>query len=85
MTRYILDPGCRGSTGPGAAGGSPLRLFRLSPNGVAVARSAGHWAKTRPSPRESASAARLLDRLLEAGAIHPRPTEGPFRAATSPW
>jgi mycofactocin glycosyltransferase len=49
--------------------GSPLRLFRLTPAGVAVAE--------RVERGDEVEASKLIDRLLDAGAIHPvRPTDG---------
>ena len=76
-TRSTARPGAR----PGSnvvIGGSPLRLFRLTDAGVAVfddiAAGARHHAAT-------ARAARLVDRLVDAGAIHPHPACGPFTAA----
>jgi mycofactocin glycosyltransferase len=58
-------------------GGSPLRLFRLTDAGIAVFDdiAAGH------DVAPDAKSARLLDRLVDAGAIHPQPTAGPFTAA----
>ena len=65
MTRYELD----GSTGRVAddvvVGGSPLKLFRLSPAGVRAFDAIAAGNDVAPS--------KLVDRLLDAGAIHPRP------------
>jgi mycofactocin glycosyltransferase len=44
-------------------GGSPLRLFRLGTAGVRVAEALEHAEDVEPSS--------LVDRLLDAGAIHP--------------
>ncbi len=80
MTTYVLDPSCRRlDRGRALLGGSPLRLFRLSPSGVAVIDRLvlGDDPAAAGPP---AAVGRLLDRLLDAGAIHPRPTEGPFHA-----
>jgi mycofactocin system glycosyltransferase len=50
-------------------GGSPLRLFRLAPAGDAVLDRLAAGEDLRPSAAE----ARLLDRLVDAGAVHPLP------------
>lgn len=74
MTRYVLD---RSTRRPAASdvviGGSPLRLFRLTPAGV---RQYEHLAAG-----DDVTASRLTERLLEAGAIHPRPGPSTFGAA----
>ena len=78
MTTYSLDAATRRPPGSNVViGGSPIRLFRLSDAGVAVfddlaaGRDVGADGPT----------ARLVERLVDAGAIHPRPTSGPFTAA----
>ncbi|MEY2446180.1 MAG: mycofactocin glycosyltransferase [Ilumatobacteraceae bacterium] len=55
--------------------GSPLRLFRLSAKGRSVVEAIEH-GESLP-----AGHAKLTDRLVDAGAIHPIPTESPFTAA----
>jgi mycofactocin system glycosyltransferase len=66
--RFELDASYR-RTAAGAliVGGSPLRLFRLSPAGQAVA-DALEAGQDLP-----ANHAALTDRLVDAGAIHPLP------------
>lgn len=54
-------------------GGSPLRLFRLSERGAAVLDT---MAAGAPTP---ADAGRLIERLVDAGALHPVPRDGPWR------
>lgn len=65
MARFALDPSVRrfGST---VVGGSPLKLFRLTERGTALLDHVGGGQDVPTS--------RLTDALLEAGAIHPRPT-----------
>ena len=78
MTTYALDATTRRPAGSNVViGGSPLRLFRLSDAGVGVFDdlAAGHDVGADPPTT------RLVDRLVDAGAIHPRPTGGPFTAA----
>jgi mycofactocin system glycosyltransferase len=74
MTAFRLDPSYRR---PGhdlvVTGGSPLRVFRLSPAGGRVL-DAIERGDQPPSGHE-----RLTERLLDAGAIHPKPERGPFR------
>jgi mycofactocin glycosyltransferase len=56
--------------------GSPLRLFRLSPAGVAVVERVERGDVHQVPGTSCTPAARLIDRLLDAGAIHPvRPTD----------
>jgi mycofactocin system glycosyltransferase len=74
VTRFVLD----GSTQrPGDAavviGGSPLRLFRLTPAGARQFEQIAAGADVRGS--------RLTERLLDAGAIHPQPGPSPFGPA----
>jgi mycofactocin system glycosyltransferase len=66
--RYRLDASVR-RRGDIVIGGSPLRLFRLTPRG---ARLLDHL-----SAGEDLGASPLVDRLLDAGAIHPDPVPGP--------
>ena len=56
-------------------GGSPLRLFTLSAAGQRVVE-----AIEQGTPLPSGHG-KLTDRLLEAGAIHPVPSDSPFTAA----
>jgi mycofactocin system glycosyltransferase len=53
--------------------GSPLRLFRVSAGGAHVLAA----SLTGEQP-DTAIVAKLLDRFVEAGALHPEPTDGPF-------
>lgn len=55
--------------------GSPLRLFRLSTAGRRVVES------IEQGQPPAGSHARLTDRLVDAGAIHPIHSESPFTAA----
>jgi mycofactocin system glycosyltransferase len=74
MTRYVLDASTHRPDGDGVViGGSPLRLFRLT--------AAGATQYGRLAAGEDVGPSRLVDRLLDAGAIHPRPDTGPFTAA----
>ncbi len=74
VTRYSLDSSTRRPAGSDVViGGSPLRLFRLTPAGVGV--------YARIAAGEDVADDRLVERLLEAGAIHPRPATSPYTAA----
>ncbi|MGZ4766031.1 MAG: mycofactocin biosynthesis glycosyltransferase MftF [Ilumatobacteraceae bacterium] len=55
--------------------GSPLRLFRLSAAGCRVVEA----IEQRRAP--PAGHAKLTSRLVDAGAIHPTPTDSPFTIA----
>ena len=55
--------------------GSPLRLFRLSAAGRRVAEAIEQQLDLPPRH------AKLTDRLVDAGAIHPNPIGSPFTAA----
>ena len=71
-TRYRLDASVQ-RFGTTVVGGSPLTLFRLTDSGrAAVDRLAG-GDPVRRTP--------LVDRLLDAGAIHPLPERTTLRAA----
>jgi mycofactocin system glycosyltransferase len=74
VTRYVLD---RSTHRPGRAdvvvGGSPLLLFRLGAAGVAYF--------DRLVAGDDVPASQLVERLLDAGAVHPTPGCGPFTAA----
>lgn len=79
--RVRLDATWRRPTAPPADGsvviaGSPLRLFRLSTGGAHVIAMAE--AGEVPS---TASIRQLIDRFVDAGAMHPVPTQGPYTAA----
>ena len=56
--------------------GSPLRLFRLSAGGAQVIEMAEHGAVPG-----TGAIHQLIDRFIDAGALHPTPTEGPFTPA----
>ncbi len=81
MTRYRLDPTWRRPNAGQPDGGllviagSPLRLFRLSPGGAhVIAQVEAGEAPTTAAVRQ------LLDRFVEAGALHPvpEPADSPF-------
>ena len=73
VTRYALDDSARRvDDGTVLIGGSPLSIFRLSDTGARVLEG---LIVGEPPPRGSE---RLTERLLDAGAIHPRPERGPF-------
>jgi mycofactocin glycosyltransferase len=55
--------------------GSPLRLFKLSAGGQRVLEAIEHGQPLPPAHTK------LTDRLVEAGAIHPVPSESRFTAA----
>ncbi|MEO7371050.1 MAG: glycosyltransferase, partial [Ilumatobacteraceae bacterium] len=55
--------------------GSPLRLFRLSPAGCRIIEAI---ERDQPLPNGHA---KLTDRLVAAGALHPRPAGSAFTAA----
>jgi mycofactocin glycosyltransferase len=61
-----LDPGVSQLTGDVLFGGSPARVLRLSPAGVAA------LAELRQGPVASAAAAVLARRLTDTGLAHPR-------------
>ncbi len=75
MTRYRFDRTVE-RHGTVVIGGSPLKLFRLTPGGVAVVDRIERGEAVEPSI--------LVDRLLDAGAIHPvHDTGGPHRYTAS--
>ncbi len=77
MTRYRRDPSWRQpGDGKVVIAGSPLRLFRLSTGGAQVL----DMATTGEQPA-AAAVDRLLDRFVEAGALHPLHDAGPFTAS----
>lgn len=71
MRRFSLD-GSVQRFGTVVIGGSPLTLFRLTAAGGAVVE--------RIAAGEPVEASPLVDRLLDAGAIHPVPGDLPGRA-----
>jgi GT2 family glycosyltransferase len=74
MARYVLDPGARRlDAGLVLLAGSPLRLFRLT-RGGALLLDRVERGDDVPATKV---AARLIDRLLDAGAIHPLPDQRP--------
>ncbi len=78
MTSYSLDPSTRRIPGRALViGGSPLRIFRLTPAGL----QAFDRIASGEEVAASTAVAGLVDRLLDAGAIHPHPTSSPFTAA----
>ena len=79
--RVRTDPTWRRPSGPPADGkvviaGSPLRLFRLSAGGAHVIA----LDETGEVP-DTASIRQLVDRFIDAGALHPVPSGGPFTTA----
>jgi mycofactocin system glycosyltransferase len=69
--RYLLDASVRVlEEEPAVIGGSPLKLFRLTP--------AGGRLMARVAAGDDVARTGLIDRFLDAGVIHPQPTEGPF-------
>jgi mycofactocin system glycosyltransferase len=73
VTRYALDDSARRvDDGTVLIGGSPLSIFRLSDTGARVLE---RLIVGQPTPQ---GAEKLTERLLDAGAIHPRPDRGPF-------
>lgn len=64
---YVLDGGVR-RHGHVLIGGSPLKMFRLTDGGTRVV--------DRIADGEPVVDSRLVDALLDAGAIHPRPSTG---------
>lgn len=74
MTAFRLDPSYRRYDRVVIAG-SPLRLFRLSTAGQRVAEA---MEQGQPLPQGHA---KLTDRLVDAGAIHPDPTASSFTVA----
>jgi len=74
VTRYLLDPGARRADGGHAlVAGSPLKIFRLTPAGARIvdAIAAGDAVEPRP----------FVERLVDAGVVHPLPGDGPFAPA----
>jgi mycofactocin system glycosyltransferase len=71
--RVTLDGSVRRLSDGSWFGGSPARIFRLTPAGQAA------WAELRTGPVASKAAGVLARRLTDAGLAHPRPPE-PGRA-----
>lgn len=68
--RFVVDSSWTrvGPDGATIVAGSPIKVFRLSPAGTRVARQIEDSADV--------AASTLIDRLLDAGAIHPSPGSG---------
>ncbi len=76
MIRYRLDRSWRRpGAGTVVVAGSPLRLFRLSTGGAQVAA----MVETGDQPQTPA-VEQMLDRFVEAGALHPLYESGPYSA-----
>jgi len=75
--RYRLDSSWRRPNSNTVIAGSPLRVFRLTDAG---ARVLPH-AETNDFTNTTAAQQQLLDRFVDAGALHPLPAKGPFTAA----
>lgn len=74
MTRYRKDRSWRApGDGRVVIAGSPLRLFRVSAGGAHVLDA----AETGEQP-PTELVTRMLDRFVDAGALHPLPDAGPF-------
>jgi mycofactocin system glycosyltransferase len=73
--RFALDRSVRRyRDGRVLIGGSPLRLFRLTDAGARLIDRIEAGQAVAAGPAE----VRLLDRLIDAGALHLRPERGPF-------
>jgi mycofactocin glycosyltransferase len=74
LMRYLLDASVRVLPDePAVIGGSPLKLFRLT--------AAGGRLVARIAAGDDVARTGLVDRFLDAGVLHPLPTdEGPFTA-----
>lgn len=77
--RWRLDRSVRRPRPGLLVGGSPLRLFRLTPAGEAVVDR----LTSGPSTPVGAEV-RLVDRLVDAGALHPEPEPGGTEDAPGP-
>ena len=78
MTIYTLDGSTHRPAGSEVViGGSPLRVFRLTAAGAGAYDRIAAGADIEPGTGLD----RLVDRLLDAGAIHPHPTSSPFTPA----
>ena len=78
--RYVLDRSVRRFPGPPPAllGGAPRRWFRLTEAGDELLARIGYGEDVAAG--ESPTAA-LVDRLVDAGVLHPRPEPGSIPAA----
>lgn len=77
MTRYTLDGSVRrAGEGRVLIGGSPLVLLRLTPAGADLIDRIERGEAVSAGPKTAA----LLDRLLDAGILHPRHSTGPSAA-----
>lgn len=70
--RFVADRSLE-RHGEVALGGSPLRLFRLTPAGARVL--------DRIVAGDEVPVSTLVERLVDAGAIHPRPGPAPYTTA----
>ena len=71
--RYRLDSSWRRPNTQTVIAGSPLRVFRLTDSGARAVSK----VETREIDATAAEQA-LLDRFVDAGALHPQPTSRPF-------
>lgn len=88
--RFRLDRSTKrfGSAGEVLLGGSPTRMFRLSAAGARLvdrltADPSGSRSPSAP-PSRSPAEAELIDRLVDAGALHPVTPDAPVAAAVDP-
>ena len=76
--RYRLDSSWRRpNNGNTVIAGSPLRLFRLTDSGAQFIADVEADVAISPTPAHQ----QLLDRFVDAGALHPVPRAGPFSIA----
>lgn len=74
--RYLLDSSWRRPNANTVIAGSPLRVFRLTDSGAqAISQTEMHDVDATPAQQQ------LFDRFVDAGALHPSPTSGPFTTA----
>lgn len=71
--RYRLDSSWRRPNSNTVIAGSPLRVFRLTDGGVRVISDAERDIDDRTPVQQA-----LIGRFVDAGALHPLPTAGPF-------
>lgn len=72
--RYRLDSSWRRPNNNTVIAGSPLRVFRLTDSGARVLDDVETISAQTPTGAQQ----QLLDRFVDAGALHPLPTSGPF-------
>lgn len=72
--RYRLDSSWRRPNSNTVIAGSPLRVFRLTDTGACVIDEVETGSPETPTGAQQ----QLLDRFVDAGALHPSPTGGPF-------